>query len=373
MEPIMAVTNFGGLTAAQKKVWSRELWLAVRKNSFVLQKLAAANQNSPIQLIKELTRDERGDRCVIQLLADLQGDGVVGDNDREGREEAMQNYSQELVLDLISHGVKSKGKLSDQRTTINFREMGRDRLAYWLADRLDQLAMLTLSGISYTKMLTGEDRADSAFSDLAFAAQVTPPSSARGLMWDGSQLVPSNTAAMTPGCLPSYKAITEVVAYAKDNNLPPLRMGGKEYYVQLVSPGYLAKLKQDQDFQRAVTNAYERSKENPWFTGAVVTVDGLVFHETSRCFTNRNAANGQRWGASGNIVGTRSVLMGAQALGMADLGAPEWAEKDFEYGSRQGINIDKFISFLKPRFYSSVNKSVQDFGVITLDSYQSGT
>ena len=63
------------------------------------------------------------------LVADLMGDGVVGDNEREGMEEDMQSYEQIITIDLISHGVKNKGKMSEQKTVIKFREHAKDKLA----------------------------------------------------------------------------------------------------------------------------------------------------------------------------------------------------------------------------------------------------
>lgn len=90
------------------------------------------------------------EQMIMFLVADLVGDGVVGDNEREGMEEDMQSYEQIITIDLISHGVKNKGKMSEQKTVIKFREHAKDKLSYWLANRLDQLAFLTMSGISYT-------------------------------------------------------------------------------------------------------------------------------------------------------------------------------------------------------------------------------
>jgi hypothetical protein len=75
-----------------------------------------------------------------------------------------------------------------------------------------------------------------------------------------------------------------------------------------------------------------------------------------------------KWGG-GAIQGTRSLFCGAQALGMADLGAPEWDEKKFQYGSQVGINVDKMFGFLKPKFHSIYDGSEQDFGVVAVDHY----
>lgn len=300
------------------------------------------------------------------LVADLVGDGVVGDNEREGMEEDMQSYEQIIGIDLISHGVKNKGKMSEQKTVVQFRKHGKDKLSYWLANRLDQLAFLTLSGIGYDKMCNGANRASTAFSTLAFASQVSPPSSKRSLMWNGTNLVLSNTASITTGFLPSYKMITALVAYAKDHYIKPLLSGGKEYYVLLVKPGTLASLKNDADYKNAVINAAPSGKDNPFFSGATVTLDGVVLHEHNLVYSTTGAT--VKWGG-GAIEGTRTLFCGAQALGMSDIGAPEWDEKTFQYGSQTGINVDKMFGFLKPKFHSIYDGSVQDFGVIAVDHH----
>ena len=248
--------------------------------------------------------------------------------------------------------------------------MGKNRLAYWLANRCDQLAMLTLSGVSYAMMNDGSPRVNSPFPQLSFAADVSPPSSRRSLMYDGTSLQLSNTGSITTAFVPTYKMIVDLIAYAKENYVSPLMSGGKEYYVMFVQPGTLAALKKDADYQRAVVGVATKSgTDSPWFTGATITIDGAVIHEHRLVYNTKGAVAGQKWGAGGLVNGTRTLLCGAQAMGMADIGTPEWNEKDFQYGSQQGINIDKMFGLLKPRFYSIYNKSVQDFGVIAVDHF----
>lgn len=362
----MAQTNFAALTDKQKLVWSRDVWRNARDKMF-LKKFTGSSENAMIQRITELTKTEKGEQCIMHLVADLVEDGVVGDNEREGQEEAMQSYNQTIEIDLLSHGVKNKGKMAEQKTVIKFRETGKDRLSYWLANRLDQLGFLTLSGISYAFHNDGRPRVGSPFANLAFAQYVAPPTSKRGLAWINGALVPSNTGALDANDTLTYKTCVDLKAYANEHYIRPLMAGGKEFYNVFLRPGSLAQLKKDADFQRAVTTALPRSEENPWFTGGIVTIDGLVFHEHRLVYTNRGAADGQRWGADNNLVGTRTLLCGAQALGMADLGPAEWAEEEFQYKSRQGINIDKMVGLLKPKFYSIYDRSVEDFSCITLD------
>ena len=367
----MAVTNFAGLQSKQKIVWSRQVWMAARDQMFV-KKFLGSGETAMIQRITELTKTERGEKVLTHLVADLVEDGVVGDNQREGNEEEMKSYSQEITIDLISHQVKNKGKMSDQKSVLDFRNLAKNTLSYWLANRVDQLVLLTMSGISYSYMLDGRPRdVKSPFPSLSFAADVSAPTDKRHLYWDGTKLLPGDTTAITSDCAPNYKMIVDLMAYAKTHYIKPLMSGGKEYYVLLVQPGTLAQLKKDPDYQRAVTALAQKSGEaSPWFTGGTVTIDGAVIHEHRLVFGTQGAASGQKWGASGTVNGSRSLLCGAQALGMADLGAPDWVEKKFDYDKQQGISIDKMFGLLKPKFYSIYDQSVEDFGVIAVDHYQ---
>ena len=367
----MALTNFASLTADQKLVWSRELWKEARDNTF-LNKFVGTGQEAIIQRVTELTKTEKGEQVIMHLLADLEGDGVQGDNQREGSEEAMVSYNDKINIDLISHGVRNKGKLSEQKTVIGFRENARDRLSFWLSNRMDQLGFLTLAGVSYGENNDGSPRTESTFSNLSFAADVAAPTSARHIRIDNSVVAGSiaagNTAAVTATDTLSYSALVNIGTYAKNHYIKPLMKGGKAFYVCFMRPEAIAQLKKDQDFQRAVVTAMPRSMDNQFFSGGITTVDGLIIHDHRLVYNTLGKTDGvDKWGAGSDVDGSRISVCGSQALGMADLGAPEWAEKEFEYGSSQGINVDKMFGLLKPQFFSRYDKSVQDFGVLSVD------
>lgn len=309
----------------------------------------------------------------MHLLADLVGDGVVGDNEREGAEEEMMTYTDDITIDLISHGVRQKGKLAEQKTVVKFREHARDRLSYWLANRMDQLAFLTMSGIGYDKNLDGSARNDSAFTQLAFAADVSAPTTNRHYNVTGSGtaytgLAAGDTATIDANGALTYEAMVDISTTASRNYMKPLMAGGKEYYVVFISPEGLAQLKKDADFQRAVVTGLPRSEENPFFTGGVVTVDGLVLHPHRMVYNTKGATSGvDKWGAGSDVDGSRMLVCGAQSLGLADLGAPEWAEKWFNYNSSPGVNVDKMFGLLKPKFHSIYSGAVEDFGVMSVN------
>jgi hypothetical protein len=60
------------------------------------------------------------------------------------------------------------------------------------------------------------------------------------------------------------------------------------------------------------------------------------------------------------------LFCGAQALGMADLGNPEWVEEEFDYGNQSGVSVSKILGYKKPVFYSQYEKSTEDFGTMVV-------
>lgn len=364
----MSATNFSALTANQKKVWAKLLWTAARDDTFA--KRFMGDENAPIHRITELTKTERGDRAIISLVADLEEDGVTGDNQREGNEESMQSYEVEIGIDQISHSVRNKGKLSDQKSVVQFRETGLSKLKIWLSDRIDQMFFLTLAGVSYSLMPDGKPRsARSSFPSLSFAADVRPPSPKRSLMWDGNAMHQSDTSSIDTSFKPSYRMLVDAHAYAKEHHVKPIRSGGKDHYIVLMHPQAMALLKKDPEYREAIVHGMERNKENPVFTGGVPTVDGLVIYDHHKVFNTKGAADGSKWGAGGHVNGSRTMLMGSQALAHIDLTMPTWTEKGFDYDNQQGINVDKMIGWLKPKFYSIADGSVEDFGCLAIDHY----
>ena len=364
----MATTNFGALSAAQKRVWSRDVWKMARNLSFVNQ-FAGKGSNAMVTRVTELSKTERGDRAVVQLIADLEGDGVAGDNTLEGKEEAIQNFAQEIVIDQLRHANRTKGKMADQRTVINFREQSKDVLAYWLADRIDQMAFLSLAGITYNWKNSNVTTARTAseLPSLAFASSVTTPTTGRHFNWDADTgtLVTGNTATIddpTAVCTPSYATIVALKAKAQEQYMRGIRgAGNQETFHWFLSPGAMAKLKMDSDFIANIRNAGVRGGKNPLFSGAdSYMVDGVWVH------SHRHVPVSSAWG-TGNDPGCATLFCGAQALALADICAPEWNEETFDYGNQRGIEVGKIFGLLKPQFHSIYSGQVEDFGVIRVN------
>lgn len=366
----MALTNFALLTDEQKTIWSMDLWKQARNYSFV-NRFLGKDSNSLIQHITELKKSEKGARAVITLLADLEGDGVAGDRTLEGNEEAMKSYDQVIRIDQIRHANRHEGRMADQKSVVEFRNNSRDVLAYWLADRIDQMAFLTLSGVSYAMRNTGVARVGSDIPFLEFASDVSAPTSQRKLRWDGTNkvLVPNGaTNTLVAADTPMWELFVQLKAYAKDQYMRGVKgSGGSETFHAFLTPQAMARLKLDPTYMLNVRSARQRAADNPLFTGDAVEIDGIMFHEFRHVYNTGGASSGSKWGASGTQDGCQILFCGAQSLAMADIGNPEWVEKGFDYENQQGISVSKILGFLKPKFNSIYSgNTVQDFGVISV-------
>ena len=254
---------------------------------------------------------------------------------------------------------------------VNFREESRDKLAYWLGDRVDQLAFLTMSGVGYTVKNSGGTRVGSDLPYLEFAADVTAPSSKRFGRWNGtSKLIEWGTGngSIAAADTPMWELFVQAKAYAKDHYIRGiLGKGGEETYHCFLGPQAMARLKLDSTYMQNLRYAQNRGDDNALFSGSSVKIDGIYFHEFRHVVNTRLAASGSKWGAGGAVDGCQVLFCGAQALGMADIGNPEWVEKGFDYENQQGISTGKILGFKKPQFYSQYSGgTTEDFGVISL-------
>jgi N4-gp56 family major capsid protein len=362
----MALTNFTNLTTNEKTVWSRDLWMAARNASFTMR-FTGKGPNSMIQRITELTKSEKGDKAILTLVADLEGDGVVGDYTMENNEEAIKAYDTDITIDQLRNANRLAGRMADQKSVVNFRSTSKDVLAYWLADRIDQMTFLTLSGIAYTYKNNGTLRAVNPtgrnLSNLAYASDVTAPSTRRWRQWDATNgLSAGDNTAIVAADTPSWEMLVETKAYMKDEYIRGIKgPGGAEYYHVFMSPQGIAKLKQDATFLANLQNAGPRGASNPLFSGSMITQDGLIIHEYRHVFTS------QTWG-SGAVPGQAVLFCGAQALGMADIGLPYWDDETFDYGNQHGVSIGKIFGLLKPKFNSIYSGTAEDFGLVRVDT-----
>lgn len=369
----MASTNFGALTDNELTVWSRDFWREARNKTFLMS-FAGNDSNAMVQRITELRKTVDGARAVITLVNEATGDGVVGDQELEGNEEALSQDDMIIQMDQWRKAHKSAGRMAEQTSIVKFRGEAKNHLSYAASRVMDELGFQTMSGWSYTLKPDGSTRTGSRLPQIKFAADVTAPSSARHFRWDvTSGLVSSpSTSDVATADTPSWNMLVDMKAKAVESFIRPMRSeDGVDVYNVFMTPRGIASLKKDPDFREAWQSAQKRGDENPLFKGTKhggkkgIYIDGLNILEYRNVCNTLGTAT--KWGA-GSVDGQRVLLCGAQAMAFADIGIAEWNEKDFDYGAKQGIAISKIFGLLKPVLYSTYAQSRQDFGVMCVDT-----
>ena len=365
----MAATDFAALSDAQKRLWSAEIIAAGRDESFWESNgMISAGMNSPVQLITEMTESERGAECVMQLVNDMQSDGVVGDNLMEGNEDTLYNDAVTIRLDQLRNALRHKGRMSEQRTVLRFRTISRDKLGFWLAEKTDELMFLTLGGITYDKKLDGSTRSASQLPSLSFNADVTAPSSGRK-KYGGTATATSN---LTTGDTVTWNTVIGLQSYAKRKKMRPIRGGGRDHYIFLVGPEGMRDLKKDSTYQQNVGRAAVRGESNPLFKNAVANIDGVLIYEHNKVPNTHGLTSGtDKWGSGYTVEGAQGFLIGAQALGFSKIGGMRYEESDNkDYNNRPALAVGRMMGILKPQFASLTDLSgglptKQDFGVVS--------
>ncbi|MEY4300591.1 MAG: hypothetical protein RIR25_1827, partial [Verrucomicrobiota bacterium] len=206
---------------------------------------------------------------------------------------------------------------------------------------------------------------------LSFAADVQAPSSGRSF-FAGSA---TSTATLTASDKVQWNLLNSLQARAKRKRIKPIRAGGREYYAVVLSTEQMRDLKNDSNYQTIVSRAGVRGDTNPLFRGATAVVEGLVIYDHQKVFNTLGLATNSKWGASGTVDGAQGILMGAQALGFAEIGNLDYSESDnTDYQNRPGMSVGRIIGMVKPRFQSIWDgRTTQDFGVLSFYTAASAT
>ncbi|WP_341702620.1 N4-gp56 family major capsid protein [Ferrovibrio sp.] len=365
----MAQTDFGALTEAQKRIWAAEVWQAGRDQSFWFSMGFVGKNDAdftkPIQRVTKLTETERGTECVMQLVLDMQGDGVVGNNELTGNEEALVNDSQTIRIDHLRHGVKSKGSMAEQATVIRFRATAKEKLSFWLSDKVDELGFLTIAGRAYSLKTDGSSRGSSQLTQLSFASDVAAASSNR-ILYAGSA---TSEGTLTTSDTVGWNYLVTAKTKAERKRIKPIRDGGKNYYCVVLSTEQMRDLLKDSTYQTIVSRAGERGSKNPLFMNATAVVQGLVIYSHAKVYNTLGLTSGvDKWGSGQTVDGAQGMLLGSSAMGLATIGSMQMAEADQnDYGDKPGIAVGRKFGLLKPQFKSVYDSNArEDFGVISL-------
>jgi N4-gp56 family major capsid protein len=356
----MAGTVYGVNAPEAVKLWRSQLAREALKATWI-QKFIGDSSDDIIQTYAE-TNKSSGDRVTVTLRMQLTGDGVSGDATLEGNEEPLTTYTDNLFIDQLRHGVRSGGKMTEQRIPWSIREEAMMGLKDWWAGRLDTSFFNQICG--YTP------QADVRYSGMN---AVLSPDAAHVYR-------PNNKTAdeaLAAGDEMNLAIIDKLVESAKLGSttgtgpvIRPVNVDGEDRYVVVMHTKQVTQLRTNTntgqwlDIQKAALTG-DGSARNPIMTGALGMYNGAVLHESTRVTNGVNSTTGVQVATA-----RRAVLLGAQscAIGFGEgqsFKSFDWNEELFDYGNQLGVEAGVIHGLKKLRFNSA------DFGVIVASTFTS--
>jgi len=370
--------------------------------NMMLSKFMGTGPDNIIQINKDLTGKEVGDRLTFQLELPLSNAGQGDDGTLESNEESMNFYNFQLQIHERSNAVRSAGKMSDKRTKVDIRRQATGALGRWAAEQEDNDLVYALSGLGNQNTYAGEDTSDiktvnehaPSANRILYGGQTV----AGVAQWQASDSALTNANA-TNGALTDYLFGTQVISIAKRKaqlaspKFRPININGKSYYVMFIHPFQTASLRAETGalgWSAIQSAANVRGINNPlltksgsgkdrMFDGAVGVWDDVILFEYDRIQTRVAGEvfdNGDTLNANvtdGTYAVARALLCGCQA-GVIGFGQM-WKryEKDFDYNRKPGTAIDALYGVSKTRFndpgaLQDANNEQEDFAVMCVDT-----
>lgn len=313
------------------------------------------------------TQKGAGDRVTITLRMQLTGDGVAENETQEGNEEALITYTDNVLINELSHAVRSNKTISQQRVPFSLAREMNDGLADWWAGRIDTVFFNHLCGYTPANTLAGASLKYAGFNT------ILAPSTGRQLWTEAGTSADENLDST--GDEMTLNMIDRAVELAQtggSTGLVPIRpvMGlpGGADYVCFVHPTQTTSLRAStttngwMDLQKSMVQGGKGEDSMIWKGGLG------VYNKTLLVESNRVTKGVS--GATGLAVDNtrRAVFCGAQALGLAfgqGYGPEEWKvhEETFDYQRQLGVNALNIFGMKKMRFNSA------DFATIVISSY----
>jgi len=345
----MAVTAFGTNDAQTVKIWS-SLTLREALKATLFEKLLGTSKTSIIQRLVELEKSA-GDQIKYDLLMQMTGAGVTGDNRMRDNEEALVYYQDTVNIDQLRNAHAFR-RMSQQRTLHDMRMDAKANLADWFAGKFDDYMFRTLCGDT----------------TLAHGQTATAPTS--------NHIIYSGDATSQAGLDSADQFSLADIDYAKEKAktlTPPIRpttVDGKEMYVVILHPYSVTDLRLDVansayvDWPTIQMMANQRGSNNPIFTGALGVYNNCILFESTRIYSPvANVRRNLFLGAQAGVFAMGGAYDSIEKSRVGKDNLMSWYEEADDYGNEKGISVGSIFGINKSVFNSA------DYGLITVSSY----
>ena len=304
----MGLIRFTGSVNNAHRVlrWSKELWHTHQRDQFFYH-MQGTGPNNIIMENRDFTK-QAGYQMTEGLFMPFTSGGVINDELLEEQEEAPDFHAMTWTISQLRNAGRVAGEETRQQVEYPLPEEIRMGLGDWMSETRDE-DIFSAIGSSCTKIFYINSRA--------------------------------STAAVTATDLMTLKEISKVGTYSKSTanpKIPPLKISndnGKSAYryafVMHDHCSYDLKVN-DSVYQQVTREAERRGGDNPLFVGMLIDWDGVILYDHDNCPVYTG------WGASADVYGAESYLLGRQAciVGIGGYriqgknGYLRWVEKKFK-------------------------------------------
>ena len=144
------MANTVSIDALRPELWQKELYKNVLDNIY-FKKFMGEGDGNIIQVKNDLKKNQ-GDTITVPLTYKLSNDGITGDSELEGNEEAINAYSDSINIDQVRNAVRLTGKLDEQKNVYNMRTDGKNKLSMWIQELLERQLFLKMGGVNNTSL-----------------------------------------------------------------------------------------------------------------------------------------------------------------------------------------------------------------------------
>jgi len=388
--------------ATQANTFSNRLTGKAPKMAKATSKLrrSQTQKDLPFVRVTDLSR-ERGDTVTVDMFGIMNGKPTMGDAEIKDNLMDMESSTMEIRIDQMRGGTRTPGRMSQQRTVHNMRQVVRAGLGGWWSRTLDQIKVIHAAGArgdhnniewnvpldtdpDFGKIVVNEVKAPT-FNRKFYGGDATSVANL-----DTTDIITLDTLDMLRAYLdetvhPLNPVVLPGDPAAADDPLYCLFVTSRQYHYILNNSNPVG----IRDFH---AKARERKASNPLFAGEVGLWNGILVKKYNRPIrfnqgsTVKVALDQAGFATQDEVVPTfsatnpewhavdRAMLFGAQAVAeawgrdsMTQI-PMRWWEEVVNHGNNLEVSISAMGGCAKLRFEDSDGVET-DHGVIAIDSY----
>lgn len=368
------MANTVTIDANRQELWSKKLMQDVQRDIQNAMRFTTTEEDgNGVVMIKRDLAKSKGDTQNFSLVARLTGNGVTGDSELEGNEEAMDSFNEQIAIDQIRNAVRLKGKLDDQKVAYDQIKPARENLRKWMNEYIIRQIFQKLGGVTNTSLTDTNGVVVGTRNSWSNTPAFIPDADTASATGSGDRYL--NAAGHSMATADSNDTMTldlvtdaATKATLANPKIQRIDAGGDSFYVMYLHPFQARDIRKSSDWKTAQQNARERAESNPVFKGALGFWSNVLLLENEFVpwLDISVAGNSFRGSATGTDFGVdtaRALLCGRIAVGIAEASNPSaLVVETFDYKNKDGV-ATSFIGGVQKIMFNSL-----EFGVIAIDT-----